>query len=56
LSRLYEALSHLYLRQNQLEPAMMNSDMRLKIWETWNRKLPNNAYIQKELAAASASF
>jgi tetratricopeptide (TPR) repeat protein len=55
LSRIYEALSHLYLQRNQWEPAKVNSDMRLKIWETWNRKLPNNGYIQKELAAASAT-
>jgi tetratricopeptide (TPR) repeat protein/tRNA A-37 threonylcarbamoyl transferase component Bud32 len=55
LSRIYAALTRLYLRQNRSEQAKAPSASRLKIWQTWDRKLPNNSFIQKELALASAS-
>jgi serine/threonine protein kinase len=55
LSRIYAALSQLHLRNGEPEHARANSALRLKIWQNWNRKLPNNAFVQGQLQAASAS-
>jgi tRNA A-37 threonylcarbamoyl transferase component Bud32/tetratricopeptide (TPR) repeat protein len=52
LSRIYAALAHLYVRQNLLDQARANAAMRLTIWQNWDRKVPKNSFIQKELAAA----
>jgi serine/threonine protein kinase len=53
LSRIYGALAQLHLRNDEPDKAKENSALRLKIWQHWNRKLPNNAYVQRELAAAA---
>jgi tetratricopeptide (TPR) repeat protein len=55
LSRIYEALTRLHLRNGDPEPARLNSALRLKIWQNWNRKLPNSIFVQRELSAASSS-
>jgi len=55
LSRIYGALARLHLRNGALEPARLNSALRLKIWQNWNRKLPNSIFVQRELSAASGS-
>jgi hypothetical protein len=55
LSRIYGALTQLHLRNAEPDHAKATSALRLKIWQNWNRKLPNNAFIHRELEAASAS-
>src|SRR5262249_27609092 len=48
LSRIYEALTRLHLRNGASQQAESTSALRLKIWQSWNRKLPNSAFIQHE--------
>jgi tetratricopeptide (TPR) repeat protein len=55
LSRIYGALGQLHMRNDEPDKAKESSALRLRIWQHWNRKLPNNAFVQRELAAASAS-
>jgi tetratricopeptide (TPR) repeat protein len=54
LSRIYGALAPLQLRNGEPDHAKASSALRLKIWQTWKRKLPNNAFVQRELEAASS--
>src|SRR5262249_43813611 len=55
LSRIYDALAQLHLRNGAPGPAALNSALRLKIWQNWNRKLPGSIFVQRELTAASSS-
>jgi tetratricopeptide (TPR) repeat protein len=55
LSSLYQQVRRLYLDSGESEKAKTMSATRLKLWQDWNRKLPNSFFIQRELAAASAS-
>jgi len=55
LSHLYEALIRFYRSSGDSEKAETVSATRLKIWQSWNRKLPSSVFIQRELASASAS-
>jgi serine/threonine protein kinase len=52
LSGLYEAIAKTELSVGKSQQAQEAARLRLKIWQHWNQKLPNNAYIQRELAAA----
>ena len=55
LSHLYEALTRIARRSGDSEQADTISGARLKLWQNWNRKLPNSVFVQRELTAASAS-
>jgi serine/threonine protein kinase len=55
LSRIYGALAQLHMRNNEPDKAKESSALRLKIWQNWSRKLPNNAFVQRELASASGA-
>ena len=55
LSRVYSALAQLHMRNNEPDKAKESSALRLKIWQNWSRKLPNNAFVQRELASASGA-
>jgi serine/threonine protein kinase len=55
LSRLYTALTQIQLRNGEADQAKNTAALRLKIWQNWKRKLPNNAFVQRELASASGS-
>ena len=51
LSRLYERLSELHRRNGQPERAQALTAERRGIWEEWSRRIPQNTFIQKQLAA-----
>ena len=53
MSRIYEALATLHLRNGNVVQSQSMSALRLALWQTWNRKLPQNVYVQHQLAAAS---
>jgi tetratricopeptide (TPR) repeat protein len=53
LSRLYEALAGLYRRSGNRDRAEAMSAQRLELWRHWDRKLPSNSFIQRQLEAAS---
>jgi tetratricopeptide (TPR) repeat protein len=52
LSRIYEALAALHRRNHQSEKADALSALRRTLWLQWNRKLPDNAYVRRQLQAA----
>ena len=53
LSRLYQSLERLYAASgNHREAANLNGQRR-ELWLAWNRKLPSNPYIQRQLDAAA---
>jgi tetratricopeptide (TPR) repeat protein len=51
MSRLYEALAHAYRRSGQSSHAETLDAKRLELWRHWERKLPGNAFVQRQLAA-----
>jgi serine/threonine protein kinase len=55
LSHVYDSLARVFRRIGDAVEADAYSAKRLKIWQSWNRKLPNNQYIQHELTEATAS-
>jgi len=53
LSRIYEALSSLELRNGQTDHAQTMSALRLEIWRNWDHKLPRVSFVHRQLDAAS---
>jgi tetratricopeptide (TPR) repeat protein len=52
LSGIYDALTRLYRRAGLSEQANRTSELRIKLWQNWTRKLPASPFIQQELSAA----
>jgi len=52
LSRIHGALTSLNRRNGKSEQANTISQLRTKLWQNWNRKLPASPFIQEELSAA----
>jgi tetratricopeptide (TPR) repeat protein len=53
ISRVYGALGDLRRRNGQRDEANDLARLRLDLWRQWDRKLPGNAAVQRQLAAAS---
>ncbi|HUK23817.1 MAG TPA: serine/threonine-protein kinase [Terriglobales bacterium] len=53
LSQLYGTIVLLYRQTGQATEARELQARRLDLWQHWNRKLPHNLFVQRELAAAS---
>ena len=53
LSGLYTALASLYRRTGRTAKAEALETSRLELWQYWDRKIPNNSFIRRQLAAAS---
>jgi serine/threonine-protein kinase len=53
LSRLYSIIAGLDHRAGQNDRASGLESRRLELWRHWNAKLPNNSFIQGQLAAAT---
>jgi hypothetical protein len=51
LSRLYGALAVLDRRAGRADLAATFDARRLELWQRWDRKLPNNAFVRRQLAA-----
>lgn len=49
LSQLYETLARLYARTGDLERAGDMQSLRIQLWRSWDRKLPNNSFIRREM-------
>ena len=54
-SEFYQAFAALYRRDGQPMKADDMESRRLDIWRTWDRKLPGNTYIARQLAAIGPS-
>jgi len=49
LSRIYRALGALHRRAGDVAQASMLDQQRLDLWQYWDRKLPGNPFIQRQL-------
>jgi len=52
-SRLFEALAGLYRRTGDTAKADSMHVRRVGLWQYWDRKLPNNAFVRRQIEAAS---
>ena len=52
-SSLYETLAVLYRRTGEIDKAKAMEAQRLELWRQWDQTLPNNAYVSRQLQAAS---
>jgi len=55
LSRIYGSLADLRRRNREMEAAESLSQMRRNLWLAWDRKLPNNTYVRRQLQAANSN-
>jgi hypothetical protein len=53
LSRVYERDAALARRVGESAKADAMSSRRLELWRHWDRQLPNNAFVARQLQAAS---
>lgn len=53
-SQLYASMAALYRRTGETAKAQEMESRRLKLWQGWDHKLPNNLFIRGQLAAAGA--
>jgi hypothetical protein len=53
LSRVYENLGQLYERTGNPAQAEAMRTRRLDLWNQWDRKLPGNAFVLRQVAAAT---
>jgi serine/threonine protein kinase len=53
LSRIYERLADLYRRTGDEPQAESMRARRVELWQRWEREFPGNAFIQRQLKAAS---
>ena len=51
LSRVYHAVAQLERRAGEMERASELDARRLRLWQHWDRKLPNNSYVAAQLQA-----
>jgi len=55
LSRIYEALAGLHRRNGHPDRAEAMSALRFELWRNWDRKLPHNRFVHRQLEAASGT-
>ena len=53
VSRIYEALAMLHLRNGQPAQAQSMSALRVELWRNWDHKLPHVPFVRRQLEAAS---
>src|SRR5260370_22633922 len=51
LSRIYDALTELYRRTRATQKARTIQGQRVELWRQWERKLPNNPFVLRQIAA-----
>ena len=54
LSRIYGALAALYRRSGDPASADVMNARRVELWSSWQRKLPQNAFIRRQLEEAQS--
>ena len=53
-SRVFAALDDLYRAAHQTASASANAARKLELWQHWNTQLPNNKFVERQLAAANS--
>jgi hypothetical protein len=51
ISRIYEALAVLYRRTGDAAAADAMNARRVELWRSWQQKLPQNAFVRRQLEA-----
>jgi serine/threonine protein kinase/tetratricopeptide (TPR) repeat protein len=54
LSRLYSSMADIYRRSGRVDSAAALDTRRLDMWQQWARRLPNNAFVLRQIAATIA--
>ena len=54
LSNIYRGLAQLHRRIGQFPLASALESRRLELWQHWDRKLPNNSFVGRQIAAIPA--
>ena len=49
LSNIYRAMARLHEKAHQIEAATALQERRAELWRHWNRKLPNNPFVRRQL-------
>jgi hypothetical protein len=52
ISQIYGSLAALYRRSGQRDRGKALSALRVELWHHWDRKLPNNSFVRRQLEAA----
>jgi tetratricopeptide (TPR) repeat protein len=52
LSNIYGSIAALYRRSGRTDLASAFEKRRLELWRHWDRQLPNNPFVQRQIAAA----
>jgi serine/threonine protein kinase/tetratricopeptide (TPR) repeat protein len=55
LSNIYRALAQLQRRVGQAALASSLESRRLELWQQWDRRLPNNSFVGRQIAAIPAN-
>ena len=53
VSRLYEVLTRLYRKTGDPAKAESTQARRAELWQEWDRKLPNNAFVRRQIEEIS---
>jgi tetratricopeptide (TPR) repeat protein/predicted Ser/Thr protein kinase len=53
LSKICQLMAGLYRRSGRADLALPLETQRLDLWRQWDRKLPNNAFVRRQIAAAA---
>jgi tetratricopeptide (TPR) repeat protein len=53
MSRIYRELGRLYSRAGHADRAAALNSRRLELWRHWDRKLPNNSFVLRQLGASN---
>jgi hypothetical protein len=51
LSNIYRALAQLQRRAGHAAPASNLESRRMQLWQLWDRRLPNNSFVRRQIAA-----
>jgi hypothetical protein len=51
LSRIYRSMAALQRRNERIDLAAGLDARRLELWQHWDRKLPGNAFVHRQIAA-----
>jgi len=55
LSRIYRDLGNLYRRAGRTSDSDTLHKQRLELWQNWDKKLPDNPFVQRQLSAARST-
>ena len=55
LSNIYRGLAQLHRRSGQSSLASDLESRRRELWQNWDRKLPNNPFVRRQIAAVLAA-